>query len=141
MKHLTATFLLFFCLSAPAYADHLQFESPWLREPPPVSKVAAAYATIHNRSNHDHYIKSVSSPAFGSIEMHKVITVNGAKRMVELTKAKIPAKGKFTMQRGGFHIMLFNPTRAIRAGDKIPLSFTLGNGKKFTVIFPVKTAQ
>lgn len=121
-------------------ASELSIEDAWIREAPPVSKVQAAYMHIHNRSSDDIAITSASSPLFTRIEFHRTEMTNGLMRMLQEDTLTIPAKGEKYLQPDGTHMMLFNPQRPLKAGDKVPVTLRLGEHGAFEFEVTVKKA-
>lgn len=123
---------LFACLlsltAVAAHADILTIEDPWIREAPPNARVLAAYLTIHNNSDKPVHITAATSPAFGSSMMHATVEDNGVSRMVHLDELEIPPGGSVSFEPGGKHIMLFDPEKRFKAGDKVPLVLHMDNG-------------
>jgi copper(I)-binding protein len=109
--------------------DQLVIKNAWIREAPPTMKVLASFMVIHNPSSKEITVNSISSPVFGRIEMHRTIVSEGIAKMVQQEKFSIPAKGSLTLEPGGYHIMLFNPTNPVQAGNKVTLTLKLGSGK------------
>jgi len=125
----TLPMLLVLCglFSPVAYAQALiEVENAWLREAPPVSRVNAAYMTLHNRSNKDVTLESVASRFYDHAMIHRTVTENGISRMLHQGDITIPAKGKITLQPDGLHMMLMRPVSPLRQGDEIfvKLNFT-----------------
>ncbi|MDH5484087.1 MAG: copper chaperone PCu(A)C [Gammaproteobacteria bacterium] len=133
------TFLLL-ALSTPlAQADHLQVKNAWIPEAPPVSQVLAAYMVLENRHDEDTKIIAIESPDFGSIEMHQSKEVDGIAKMLPQKTLTIPAQGQLELKPGSYHLMLFNPKRKLRDGDKVELKISLDRGS-FSIIARVKKA-
>lgn len=133
--------ILFFAFFAPlAQADHLQVNSPWIPEAPPVSQVLAAYMVIENNADTDAEIIAIESPDFGSVEMHLSKEVDGIAKMLPQKSLIVPAHGQLELKSGGYHLMLFNPKRKLRDGDQVELKLTLSKGS-FSIIARVKKAS
>ena len=49
--------------------------------------------------------------------------------MIAQEQLSIPAKSSLTLEPGGYHLMLFNPAKPVKAGDKITLTVNLDSGK------------
>lgn len=124
----------------PSSDSNLKFENAWIAEAPPVSKVQAAYMEIENESSDEIKIVAASSDDFGNIEFHRTIDKDGMASMQRQNELVIPADGELKLQPGGYHMMLFRPAKALRAGDKSTFRFTLANGKNIDVVATVKKA-
>jgi len=108
-------------------AEPIVFSHVWIAEAPPVSKVLAAYMHIENRSDKDIKILSASADIFSSTAFHKTVFKNGMASMQHYPSLTIPAHGHLDLAPGSFHLMLFNPTTPLRAGDHVDFTFTLDN--------------
>ena len=71
--------------------------------------MAAGYFEISNRSGTAIRIDRVSSPEYGSVEMHETIIEDGIARMREIPVLEIPDGGTVVFERGGKHLMLMQP--------------------------------
>ncbi len=137
----------FFCLSllagfhSTAQADHIIISDLWISESPPVARVHAAYLTIANSSNHETVLKSIDSPGYARVEMHRSIVVNDSMKMEAHSQIVIPAKTKFRFQPGDYHLMLFGPKNSWRAGDIIKLTFHFSDEIQFSVSAPVRKRE
>lgn len=80
-----------------------------IKAPPPGVKMLAGYLTLHNNTSDAITITGVSSPQFGSVEMHETITSDGISRMVALGEVTIPAGESVSFEPGGRHLMLMRP--------------------------------
>ncbi len=108
-------------------ADSLSFSQSWIAEAPPGAQVMAGYMTINNLSNQKVDIIQVESPQFKRIEMHQSKESNGLAQMQPQKKLSITAKSKLILKSGSYHLMLIEPIKWFKQGDKITLTFTLSD--------------
>ncbi len=130
--------LLALLFSSPIYADGIIIEEAWIREAPPISQVQAGYAIINNNRNHDVKLIAASSPAFGKIEFHKTVLENGLSKMIHQPSITILSKNHVILKPEGMHMMLFNPVKPLRAGEKVNVTFQFNDGKASSISFIVK---
>lgn len=71
--------------------------------------MAAGYLRISNRSDAAIRITRVSSPEYGSVEMHETVVEDGIARMRALPWLEIAAGETVVFERGGKHLMLMQP--------------------------------
>jgi len=134
-------------LHAEEYAEEhveetkLTVANAWISEAPPVSKVMVAYMTLNNTGNEAIDITKAESELYSSIEFHETLHENGMARMVRWGKLTVPANGSIQLKRGGKHFMLFNPTKPLKAGEKVHIKLTTSNKTTKTVLVTVKKAQ
>ncbi|MGB5440598.1 MAG: copper chaperone PCu(A)C [Gammaproteobacteria bacterium] len=125
------------CLCTAATAATLDISHAWVREAPPASKVLAAYMAIRNPGDAVISISGISSPDFESAELHRTVVSEGMARMLHIKQLEIPAKGTVMLEPGGLHLMLFNPSRPLAAGDRVTLTLHLSNDICLTLDTPV----
>src|SRR5690606_10060881 len=94
------------CTSAWAHTSTLQLQDAWIRGSVPGQKNGAAYVQIHNGSNHEMVLESVSSTRAERVELHTIDRESGVARMREVHQVTIPANGDIALAPGGYHIML-----------------------------------
>lgn len=112
-------FALFAGLCSLASAEEVLIKEAWVREGPPGMPMMAGFMILENNTAEDVVISSVSSPSFGSIEMHETVIENDVARMIAVEKLVVPAQGKTVLEPGGKHLMLFHPVQALKAGDEV----------------------
>ncbi len=71
--------------------------------------MAAGYFEISNRSGTAIRIDRVSSPEYGSVEMHETVVEDDIARMREIPVLEIAAGDTVVFERGGKHLMLMQP--------------------------------
>ena len=132
------TILLLLLTSSIAQAHHLLVKNIWIPEAPPVSKVMAAFMVFHNRSDKEINITEISSPDFSRVEMHLSKIVDGVAKMLPQKQLTVPANGQLVLKPGSFHLMLFNPKKALKSGDSAIINITINNDKGFDIKAMVK---
>ena len=137
---------LWFCLAAIFFlgfngsvnaCEQLSFEEPWVREPPPVSPVAAAYVTIKNHNDHAISISELASSCCKHVMVHETVVENGKARMVHLDKLTIDANAESILAPLGTHMMLMGLQQGLSDGNSVGVTFTCGPDDKTSVTFPV----
>lgn len=119
-------------------ASDITIDNAWIREAPPVSKVQAAYMKIYNKSDKDISLVSATSPYFSHIEFHRTEISKGVMRMLHEKTLIIPANGEKHLQPDGTHMMLFNPRKSLKAGDKVNFTLTFSKQKEIELMLVVK---
>ena len=142
-KFHTSLLLITLCFFSSVYADDstLLIEDAWIAEAPPVSKVMVAYMTVKNTGSNDIEIIRAESDLYSSIEFHETIHEDDMARMIRHDSLKISANNKLELKRGGPHLMLFNPTKRLNAGDTVNIKFTTKNNTTKTISVAVKKVQ
>jgi copper(I)-binding protein len=86
--------------------------------------MAAGYLRIANYSGSDIRITRVSSPEYGSVEMHETLVEDGIARMRAVPVVEIADGESVVFERGGKHLMLMQPVGEPRT---ITLNFYSGD--------------
>jgi copper(I)-binding protein len=115
----------------------LAVSGAWLRAAAP-TQVTGGYAVLENRSDTPISVTAVRSTVAKTIELHTVIERDGMMRMQRVEKFTVPARGKVELTPGGYHLMLFDVTRALNAGDRVTLTFVLDGGRELDVTFEIR---
>ena len=110
----------------------------WIRETPPGARVTAAYLQVKNESAQPRILTGVSSKSFNRIEMHESFDDQGMAKMRQHTRIHIAAGTRISFAPGGLHLMLFEPTKPLRAGDQVTLLLRFDNAIELPVIAQVK---
>ena len=78
-------------------------------EPLPGANMSAGYLALTNTTAGSITIDRVTSPQFGTVELHESIVENDIARMRRVPALTIGAGETRTLQRGGLHLMLMQP--------------------------------
>lgn len=116
----------------------LRVENAWIREAPPSVDVMGGYARLCNDADEAITLTQLSSDVFGEIQMHISREVDGQATMERLQTVEIGPHDCVDFAPGGRHLMLFEPTHAMRAGDRAVLTLGFANGKHMDVEFSVR---
>lgn len=105
----------------------------WIRETPPGVSPMAGYLELDNNSPETIVLTGVSSRDFERIELHRT-RVEGEVARMERKKSLTLSPGQTVkLQPGDYHLMLFGPSRPLRAGDQVSLTFTFKDHPPQTV--------
>lgn len=139
MKRLRQTvFALILVLGGAVGAEPaLEIGSPWIREAPPTARVLAGYMSFINHGTTPIALVGVTSPDFESAEIHRTVVEDGVARMLTVERLEIPANGRIDLEPGGRHLMLFNPSHPLHAGDTTTLIIHLADGAEIRLSAPV----
>ncbi len=94
-----------------------------ITEPMPGRNMSAGFMLLTNNSDSEIRISTVTSPAYGDIEIHESSIEDGVARMREIEELVVPANASVTLERGGLHLMLMEATGN---PDTISLTFMSG---------------
>ncbi len=123
---LAAAFVIGACAPALA-ADAVSVNKPWVRATVAGQSVAGAYMDITAKVNAA--LVSVASPVAAKAALH-VMTMDGAvMKMRPLDKLDLPAGKTVNLKPGGYHVMLIDIKRELKAGERVPLTLTVQDSR------------
>jgi len=71
------------------------------------------------------------TPVAGAVEIHTIRMEDSVMRMRSVTRVDLPAGRTVELKPGGYHFMLVDLKRPLRAGDSVPMRLRLeGNDRK-----------
>lgn len=121
--------------------DKISIDDAWIRETPPVAKVAAAYMTIQNHSDQVLALVAVESPVALVSEIHVMSMQGDLMQMSKTEQLEIAAKGKAELAPGGYHLMLMQLQEKLPQGKQVPMTLTFSDGSKQQIKVPVRKAN
>lgn len=101
------------------------------------ARPAAGFFTIKNDTAKAVELISASSPACGSMMLHRSKEENGVDKMLPVEDVTVPAHGTFDFQPGGYHIMCMNPQASMKVGSTVPVTLKFMTGQTVTAQFKV----
>jgi hypothetical protein len=138
-KHLSICAVLLLA-AAPAVAEgSLSVADAWIRAMP-VGIPSGGYFTLHNGTAKDMVLTGASTPACGSLMLHKSENTGGMSSMHHVDEVNVPAGGSIAFAPGGYHLMCMQATSAITPGGNVPVTLMFKDGSKLTASFSVRNA-
>lgn len=101
-----------------ASATKVAISNAWVREPAPGQKIGAAYMTLNSPQNSKLVYVEAKEYA-GSVEIHSMTVNNGVMKMRMLDALTLEANKPKALAPGGFHLMLFDLKKPLKAGENI----------------------
>lgn len=123
--------------SAFAQADSLQIREGYVRELPPGQSTSAAFMDVVNSGGRPVAIVAAVSDVSQSAEVHQHKHVNGSMSMEQVRRLVIPPRDHVLFAPGGYHLMLINLKRSLRAGENVTITLLDEEGKSYTARVPV----
>ncbi|MEK7876115.1 MAG: copper chaperone PCu(A)C [Pseudomonadota bacterium] len=109
---------------APALAtDAISVSKPWVRATVAGQSVAGAYMDITAWSNAA--LVGAASPVAAKAELHTISMDGGVMKMRPLDKLDLPAGKTVNLKPGGYHVMLIDVRRELKAGERVPITLTV----------------
>lgn len=133
MQHASILALISLALSAPALADNVRIDAPWVRATAPGQKVAGGFMSL--TADADMTLVGGASPISKHFELHYMKMENGVMEMREMKEIPLPKGKTVSLEPGGLHVMFIGLKQPITEGQKVPLSLIVktANGKRKTI--------
>lgn len=122
---------------ASAVVTRLRVDGAWVRAAPPGAMMLAGYMVLHNDGDAPVRLVSVQSDAFGTVELHRSLVVNGMETMRPAGEQTIAAGGRMDIRPGGLHLMLMQPRQPLKVGDKVRFHLRFADDSMIEVIASV----
>lgn len=117
----------------------VRVEDAWARAIPAVAPVAGGFLTVVNEGGRDDRLLRVESGIAQRIEIHEMRNADGVMRMRLVSDGlPLPAHGRLELKPGGYHLMLIQPTRALREGDRFEAVLVFQRAGKRKAVFEVR---
>ena len=110
----------------------------WVRETPPGMTMMAGYMELRNNTSRPQVLLAASSSAFQGVMIHRTIVKDGMAGMVHLSQIELAPIANLIFAPGGYHLMLMNPKRTLRAGDPVVINLEFRGGLVLPVAFEVR---
>ena len=110
----------------------------WIRETPPGMTVMAGYMALRNNTSRPQVLVAASSSGFETVMIHRTIVKDGMAGMVRESQIELTPNASLIFAPGGYHLMLMNPKRTLRAGDPVVINLEFRGGLVLPVAFEVR---
>ncbi|MGY5823098.1 copper chaperone PCu(A)C [Vibrio chemaguriensis] len=119
-------------------AGKIHIDHPWSREAPPNAPVIGGFFQLTNHGDSEDALIAAESPIAGHVEIHTHKKEDGVMKMIKIDEVRVPANNSVLFKPGSFHLMIFNPTQALKEGDRFPMTLTFKNAGKVEVEMAVE---
>lgn len=121
--------------------DGLTARLPWIREPHPEAETNAGYLSLENTTTAKRVLTGITSPAYGSVEIHEMYTENGERNMRQIHSLELLPSKTLVLKPGGMHLMLMEPVEALVQGDMVNFTLIFDAGTPWNISVPVRKAE
>jgi hypothetical protein len=115
----------------------IQVEDAWIRWLP-ANLPAAGYATLTNIGDRPEVLIAASSPDYGEVSLHQSRNHGGSVEMVPVDRITVAAHSTLSFAVAGYHMMLMQPAKPLKPGDRVPITLRFAGGSSLTVDFEVR---
>lgn len=114
----------------------VQISDAWSPAAPPGAAVLAVYAEIS--AAHADTLKSISSSAAQSVQIHSMAEVDGMMQMRHVPQVDLVPGETLRLEPGGLHLMLMGPRETFPVNAHIPLTFHFAHAGDVAVVATVR---
>jgi len=111
---------------------------PWIREAPPTAPALGGFMVLRNHTGKPVVLVGAACDEVGEVQLHRTVAEGGMMKMVEQKSVTIPANGELAFKPGDYHIMLMQPKKPFKAGDKVEVTLKFEDGSTMPVNFEVR---
>lgn len=128
MKKQFFAFAVSIAMAASAAAQ-VTVREPWIRATVPAAQATGAFMELV--SAQDTRLVEVRTPAAGIVEIHQMAMQGDRMMMSAVDGIDLPAGKPVALASGGYHIMMMDLKRQMKAGDSVPMTLVFQKkGKK-----------
>jgi periplasmic copper chaperone A len=114
---------------AASAAAQVTVREPWIRATVPAAQATGAFMELVSKQ--DARLVEVRSPAAGIIEIHQMSMQGDRMMMSAVESLDLPAGKPVALASGGYHIMMMDLKRQMKAGETVPMTLVIEQkGKK-----------
>lgn len=125
---ITLSFALFSFVSFAKEIATVQVTQARIFAPIKGTNATAGYAIIKNVSKQALTLSVIEVESFKAAELHETVQENGRMAMHKKDQFTIAAGQELELKQGGNHLMLFDPSLELKAGDTVQVKMKV-NGK------------
>ena len=125
-------------VSAAGEEAGVSVRNAWIRESPPGNSMMAAYMEMRNNTSRPRVLVAASSSGFQRVMIHRTVLKDGMAGMAHLSQIELAPNASLIFAPGGYHLMLMNPKRTLRAGDPVVINLEFRGGLVLPVAFEVR---
>ena len=132
--------LLLTLIPVPAASEEagVSVRDAWIREAPPGMTMMAGYMELRNNTSRPQVLVAASSSGFESVMIHRTIAKDGMTGMEHAPQIELLPNASLLFAPGGYHLMLLNPKRTLRAGDRVEIQLEFRGGLVLPVVYEVR---
>ncbi|WP_019339098.1 copper chaperone PCu(A)C [Stutzerimonas stutzeri] len=105
----------------------------WSRAMPPSALTGAVYFTVQNPGDAPDRLLGVHTPRAKKAELHTHVHEGEMMRMKQVDSIELPAGGQVEFKPGGHHVMLFELSAPLAAGERFPLTLEFEHAGEVTI--------
>ena len=119
-----------------AAAAQVQVKDAWAR--PALQGQTATGAFMSLLSSDGARLVGASSPVAGVVEIHEMVMEGSVMRMRAIPGLDLPPGRSVELKPGGYHVMLLDLKRPLKAGERVPVELRIETKEKRLVTQPIE---
>jgi copper(I)-binding protein len=113
----------------------------WARPVAAAGMNSAGYMVLANRGRTPITLTGATSPLAREVMVHRTTQMNGVSSMRAMSQGLVIAPGgQVAFAPGGNHFMVMGLKRALKPGERLPLTLTFDGGRRIEVVAAMRTA-
>ena len=113
----------------------------WVDHTEAGSNAVVLAMVIHNRSDYDDRLLSVTSDVSEKVEIHGYQLRDGQEVMVPFAELKVRSDELVRLKRGKYHLMLTDLKKELKVGDQITLTLTFDKAGRLHMVVPIAHSE
>jgi copper(I)-binding protein len=110
----------------------------WVRETPPGIAMMAGYMVLQNKTSRSQVLVAARSSGFETVMIHRTVAKEGMTGMEHAPQIELLPHASLLFAPGEYHLMLLNPKRPLRAGDRVDITLEFRGGLVLRVAYEVR---
>jgi copper(I)-binding protein len=118
----------------------IQVKEAWIRWLP-ADVPGGGYMTVINTGSAVRVLIGASSPDYGEVGMHQTRLRDGVNEMTPVASIELRPRIPVRFAEGGYHLMLLQPKRPLKPGDRVLITLRFAQGPSVEVPFEVRAGN
>jgi copper(I)-binding protein len=118
----------------------IQVKEAWIRWLP-ANVPGGGYMTLINTGSAARVLIGASSPDYGEVSMHQTRLRDGVIEMISVASIELRPRIPVRFAESGYHLMLRQPRRPLKPGDRVLITLRFARGPPVEVPFEVRAGN
>ncbi len=124
-----------------AQANTISVDNSYVREVIPGNTITSAYMVINNNRDKDVKLVGAKADVSPRVEIHTHSMEDGMMKMRQLASININANKSVILQPMGFHLMMFELSKPLNAGDTVNITLYFDDASEVNITAPVQSIK
>jgi copper(I)-binding protein len=98
----------------------------------------AGYMVLQNKTSRSQVLVAARSSGFETVMIHRTVAKEGMTGMEHAPQIELLPHASLLFAPGEYHLMLLNPKRPLRAGDRVDITLEFRGGLVLRVAYEVR---